>query len=785
MSEQIYTIKESTLQQLFDDVRLSRGLSTDEGEKQTLTFEQLKVELKEIAEDRGNYVDFLNQKTGTTLYLPQEISIIPINFLKPYSWVNYIKWGKHESITINSNAFSNSSLISIILPKEIIQMGASVFNDCSKLKQVHWNCKNLTAVPMRTFDSVSTLEEVFFSEEAAKNIVTIGEEAFNLSASYAMNLKMNFNSLKNLTSIKTSAFDGSGLTLIDDNKEVISKLNIPIGIASLGSRAFAKTRFTEVYFPNTFKEFNSYEFSDSQVEKIYFDENREEIAIGEASFLQSKVQEIINSECIVEIKNSGFYFAPLNATENITFNNVKKISFQSFGFTNVKELSLPKLEYCEHVTGGRAEPFYNSKIEILEFGTSFGQEERHEENFYNEITSSFFKKSKINTIKFRGTLEDWCSRVITSVDSDWPFLKEKTNEAGEVTYNQLYVLNSAGELVEPKGTLGSSITSDNPYILNIETINSNVFYGYKNFGSFQFSNNLKNIKADAFKNSQLNTSNDRIRFDMYPYEYLQINFENEYSTIFASTTQGTAAEMSKINFKNPNGTNYSNINSIGDSTSLFIPSDSGKQYMNPLIFNKNVFANVPFANLYLGSAAAYPNKDLVVEFKDKVFYQSPEKLKNAEGEVVKRGINTCNFYQTKNIIIGNQSFYNNNRVVSLQTQGTSAAGYQDCNISSIGEEAFYGCTSLKSTQVVSSNTFILPIIKTIGDKAFYGCSALTTVVLGSETSSVESIGSEAFYGTGVTDLTIYFDTTLYNDPSEMDNYPWGLDEASIHGPLED
>ena len=492
MSEQIYTIKESTLQQLFDNVRLSRGLSTDEGEKQTLTFEQLKVELKEIAEDRGNYVDLLNQKTGTTLYLPQEISIIPTNFLKPYSWVNYIKWGKHESITIGPSAFSNSYLVSITLPKEIIQMGNEVFRGSSKLKQVYWNCKNLTEVPSRTFDSVGTLEEVIFSEEAAKNIVTIGEEAFNLSASYAKNLKMNFNSLKNLTSIKISAFDGSGLTLIDDNKEVISKLDIPIGITSLGSRAFARTNFTEVYFPNTFKEFNSYEFSNSQVKKIYFDEDREEIAIGNASFMSSQVQEIINSECIVEIKNSGFYSAPLNATENITFNNVKKISFQSFGWTKVKELSLPKLEYCEHVAGGRAEPFYNSKIEILEFGPSFGQEERHEEKFYNEITSSFFEGSKINTIKFRGTLEDWCSRVITSVGSDWPFLKEKTNEAGEVVYDQLYVLNSTGELVEPKGTLGSNVTSDNPYILDIETINSNVFYGYKNFGSFQFSNSLKN-----------------------------------------------------------------------------------------------------------------------------------------------------------------------------------------------------------------------------------------------------------------------------------------------------
>ena len=69
--------------------------------------------------------------------------------------------------------------------------------------------------------------------------------------------------------------------------------------------------------------------------------------------------------------------------------------------------------------------------------------------------------------------------------------------------------------------------------------------------------------------------------------------------------------------------------------------------------------------------------------------------------------------------------------------------YNGKNVTSIGEEAFYDCTSLTSIEIPNSVT-------SIGDGAFYRCTSLTSVTIG---DSVTSIGEIAFRG--CTSLTIY------------------------------
>ncbi|GHT49118.1 hypothetical protein AGMMS49982_01840 [Bacteroidia bacterium] len=66
------------------------------------------------------------------------------------------------------------------------------------------------------------------------------------------------------------------------------------------------------------------------------------------------------------------------------------------------------------------------------------------------------------------------------------------------------------------------------------------------------------------------------------------------------------------------------------------------------------------------------------------------------------------------------------------------------SVTSIGNYAFYGCSSLTSITIGNSVT-------SIGNNAFYGCSDLTSVTIG---NSVTSIGSSAFGSSGLTSVII-------------------------------
>ena len=102
------------------------------------------------------------------------------------------------------------------------------------------------------------------------------------------------------------------------------------------------------------------------------------------------------------------------------------------------------------------------------------------------------------------------------------------------------------------------------------------------------------------------------------------------------------------------------------------------------------------------------------------------------------------------------SIYNGVEVIGYN--GTNSdiiiPSYHNGFVTSIGDWAFYGCSSLESIVIPSSVT-------SIGIYAFYGCSSLESIVI---PSNVVSIRSNAFYGcSGLVSIKVEQGNKIYHD----------------------
>ena len=137
-------------------------------------------------------------------------------------------------------------------------------------------------------------------------------------------------------------------------------------------------------------------------------------------------------------------------------------------------------------------------------------------------------------------------------------------------------------------------------------------------------------------------------------------------------------------------------------------------------------------------------------------------LSNIGGSAIQKCVNlqTIIFPTTDSLTIGGYAFLDNVNMTSIDLSGVGSltlsgprtfaeSGLQsidlsDTNLTSIPNQAFYGCSSLTTVTLPTGLT-------SIGDSAFYGCTSLATVEV---PDSLTTIGNSAFVNSGLQSIDL-------------------------------
>lgn len=103
------------------------------------------------------------------------------------------------------------------------------------------------------------------------------------------------------------------------------------------------------------------------------------------------------------------------------------------------------------------------------------------------------------------------------------------------------------------------------------------------------------------------------------------------------------------------------------------------------------------------------------------------------------------------------------------------------SVTSIGDNAFYGCGSLKRLNSDVDGVFNIPNgVTSIGEYAFYNCYSFTSCNIG---SGVTSIGDSAFYNNSSLDSVTIMATTPPSICSDYCNFGGDMSTPTIYVPL--
>ena len=677
-----------------------------------------------------------------------------------------------ESITIPSgvtsisaNAFNNCiSLTDIDLPDTVTSIGNSAFYGCISLETIELP-ESLTSIGQSAFQGCTSLASI----ELPDTVTSIGQSAFRGCTSLAsIELSEALDTIEasafrecisltvielpeSLTSIGSSAFYGcTGIKKI--NSDTDGELNLPEELTTIGSYAFyGLTQITEIVVPDSVTSIGQYAFYDcSAVVSItvpFVGNNAD--STSSFSYIFNSVPTSLKNITITTdttIPDSAFY--GLQYVESITLSS-DVTSIGSSAFYNCYSLEAIELPESLESIGNYA--FYNcialEAIELPESLTSIG----------NHVFSGCTSLKRINS------------------DTDGELvLPEGFVTIGEYAFQNLTQITSV--------VIPDTVTTIGQYAFSgctgIKRINSDtdgemiLLEGLETIGSYAFQN-LTQITEIVVPDSVTSISNyafygcNSVETITVPFVGNSVNSTSAFYYIFNSVPSSLKNITITTDTTIPNsafyGLQYVESITIPDTvTTIGSSAFSGCTSLEKVNSNTSGEFNLPegletignyaFQNLTQITEIVVP--DSVTSIGSNAFYGCSA-LESITLPFVGYSATSTETYGYFYYVFGGYSYVPNTLkeiVITTDTtipyQAFSGLQYVESitipdTVTSIGEQAFYNCTSLKRLNSTADGLFNIPeSVTAIQPYTFYNCDAMTKVVIH---AGVTSVGSYAFY----------------------------------------
>lgn len=195
-----------------------------------------------------------------------------------------------EGITvIGENAFSNSLIVKVTMPKTLIEIQNNAFAQCTSLITVDFNDCKLEKIGDKAFNNCSMIETL----ELPASLKIIGAYAFNSLVSLESILFQ-----EGLETIDTYAFQGC---------KSLTEITLPEGLTAMGVGAFSSCALLKkVILPDSLTHIPDVAFNLCiQLADINFTETLE--SIGSGAFISTAFKEIDIPASVTSIGHSAFF----------------------------------------------------------------------------------------------------------------------------------------------------------------------------------------------------------------------------------------------------------------------------------------------------------------------------------------------------------------------------------------------------------------------------------------------------------------------------------------------